>query len=212
MARASRCYVGRVVEAPQVVLEGEGARVDYRGGWLEGPERDALVDELEASRASFDHDQVRIFGRTIPSPRLVAAFGDEGTVYRYSGVDRAALPWPPVLRAIRDRIATLVGQPFTYGLVNLYRDGRDRLGWHADDEKAIAPGSCIASLSLGAERPFQLRRRIARSPVHEVLLGDGSLLLMHGATQRLYKHQLPARARITEPRFNITFREVRAAR
>ena len=201
-----------MIGEPRVVLEGEGARVDYRERFLEGAERDALVEELEGARASFDHDQVRIFGRTIPSPRLVCAFGDEGTVYRYSGIDRGALPWTPVLRVVRDRIAALVGQPFTYGLVNLYRDGRDRLGWHADDEKDIAPDSCIASLSLGAARPFQLRRRVARSPVHEVMLQDGSLLLMHGATQRLYKHQLPARVRITEPRFNITFREIRSSR
>jgi alkylated DNA repair dioxygenase AlkB len=195
------------------ILDDEGARVEYRASFLDASSRRALFEELDALRGSFDHDQVRIFGRTTPSPRLVAAFGDEGTRYRYSGVDRVARPWPPVLRAVRDRVVALVGQSLTYGLVNLYRDGHDRLGWHADDESDIVRGSCIASVSVGAARPFQLRRRHPkRSAIHEVWLADGSLLLMHGATQEHYKHQLPARARITEPRFNVTLRQMRDAR
>lgn len=196
-------------EVRVIIDDPRGVLVDYREHFLDPAERRALFAELDAAKPLFGRDQLRIFGRTIPSPRLVCAFGDPGLSYRYSGVDRATQPWPAQLLAARDRIAELVGQPFSYALVNLYRDGHDRLGWHSDAESDIVRDSTIASLSLGAARPFQLRGREKGSSIHEVVLADGSLLLMRGATQRLYKHQLPARARVRGPRFNITLRQVR---
>lgn len=192
----------------RIVDDADGAIVEYLAEFLAPGERSALLAELEQLRERFDRDRIVLYGKTIDSPRLVCAFGDDGLRYRYAGVDRSTHPWPPHLRAARDKIAAHAGHPFNYALVNLYRTGDDYIGWHADKVSDLVPGSGIASLSLGAARPFLLRSK-ATEATHEVLLASGSLLVMRGTCQQFYKHSLPRRRGVAEPRFNVTFRHVR---
>ena len=97
-------------------------------------------------------------------------------------------------------------------LLNYYRDGRDTMGWHADDEPELDPEAPIASLSLGASRTFRLRPRgVAAAPL-DLELGDGDLLVMDPPTQRHWQHALPRRLRLREPRLNLTFRKLRSIR
>lgn len=194
----------------RIIDDPRGAIVDHVADFLDADERRALRAEIEQAKAKFDRDRVVIFGKTVDSPRLVCAFGDDGLRYRYAGVDRATAPWLPRLRAVRDRLAALAGHAFNYALVNWYRDGNDCIGWHSDKEADLAPEASIASLSLGAARTFLLRDRDGGT-THEVVLADGSLLWMRGTTQQFFKHSLPRRKAITEPRFNITFRQIVAA-
>jgi alkylated DNA repair dioxygenase AlkB len=200
-----------VSRTTRIIDDPRGAIVDYVADFLDAEERRALRAELEQASGSFDRDRVMIFGKPVDSPRLVRAFGDEGLRYRYAGVDRETAPWLPRLRAVRDRLVALAGHPFNYALVNWYRDGNDYIGWHSDKEADLAPEASIASLSLGAARPFLLRDR-AGGHTHEVLLADGSLLWMRGTTQLHFKHALPRRKAITEPRFNVTFRLIAGQR
>lgn len=150
-----------------------------------------------------------MFGRVVDSPRLSAWIGDADATYRYSGTRFVPHPWTPSLQALRDRVAEACGARFNSVLANLYRSGGDRMGWHSDDEPELGPEPLIASLSLGAERTFRFRAKSGGEAV-AVELGHGSLLRMAGATQRLYKHELPARARIAAPRINLTFRLIGA--
>jgi alkylated DNA repair dioxygenase AlkB len=193
----------------RIIDDSDGAIVEYFSELLAAGDRSALLAELAQARDRFDRDRVLMYGKTIDSPRMVCAFGDDGLHYRYAGVDRTTHPWPPHLRAARDRIAALCGHPFNYALVNLYQTGDDYIGWHADKVSDLVPGSSIASLSLGAVRPFQLRHK-SSGATHEVMLASGSLLVMRGTCQQFYKHSLPRRRGVTEPRFNITFRQVRS--
>ncbi|MGN6105296.1 MAG: alpha-ketoglutarate-dependent dioxygenase AlkB family protein [Kofleriaceae bacterium] len=190
-----------------VLGDDRGVRVDYLAELLEPELRAAVRAELDQAAPLFDRDRVVLYGRAIDSPRLVCAFGDDGLRYRYAGVDRSTHPWPAQLRVVRDRIAALVGHAFNYALVNWYRDGGDYIGWHSDKEEDLVPGAAIASLSLGAARPFQLRDK-RTGETHEIVLADGSLLVMAGTTQQHYKHALPRRRGIAQPRFNATFRNV----
>lgn len=97
--------------------------------------------------------------------------------------------------------------PFNCVLLNLYRDGNDSMGWHSDDEPELGPDPVIASLSLGQPRRFVLRHRQDRQqPKIELLLDDGSLLLMRGSTQHHWQHALPRTRLACEPRLNLTFR------
>jgi len=146
-----------------------------------------------------------MFGRVVDSPRLSAWIGDEDAVYRYSGTRFVPRPWTPELLALRDRVAAACGVPFNSVLANLYRDGADRMGWHSDDEPELGPRPVIASVSLGAERTFRFRAKAGGETV-AIELPHGSLLTMAGDTQRLYRHELPARKRVTGPRINLTFR------
>ncbi|MFY0538793.1 alpha-ketoglutarate-dependent dioxygenase AlkB family protein [Nannocystis pusilla] len=166
----------------RIIADADGALVDYDAEFLGASERTALLAELAQVQDRFDRDRVVMYGKTIDSPRMVCAFGDDGLHYRYAGVDRTTHPWPPHLRAARDRIAAVCGHPFNYALVNLYRTGDDYIGWHADKVSDLVPGSAIASLSLGAVRPFQLRHK-SSGELHEVLLASGSLLVMRGTCQ-----------------------------
>jgi alkylated DNA repair dioxygenase AlkB len=154
--------------------------------------------------------RIRLFGREVDSPRLSAWIGDAGATYRYSGATFTPLPWPPGLSAIRDRVAAAAGQPFNSVLANLYRDGRDYMGWHSDDERALGPRPVIASLSLGATRRFRLRRRDDPACALDLELVAGSLLLMRGDTQRTTRHALPRTAKAVGERINLTFRAVHA--
>jgi len=81
------------------------------------------------------------------------------------------------------------------------------LGWHSDDEKSIVPGSSIASLSFGAGRKFSFRHKATRETV-SIILENGSLLDMRGATQSHWHHQLPKTRKVAEPRVNLTFRRM----
>ncbi|HLM54443.1 MAG TPA: alpha-ketoglutarate-dependent dioxygenase AlkB, partial [Pseudoxanthomonas sp.] len=99
---------------------------------------------------------------------------------------------------------------FNSVLANLYRSGRDAMGWHSDDERELGPEPVIASLSLGAARRFVLKSRHDPTLKREFVLPHGSLLVMAGQTQRHYRHCLPRTAKPTGERINLTFRQVLA--
>ncbi|MBA8884620.1 alpha-ketoglutarate-dependent dioxygenase AlkB family protein [Dokdonella fugitiva] len=168
--------------------------------------RDALLDEIP-----WAPHVLRIFGRDVPTPRLSCWMGDAGAAYTYSGARFTPTPWTPTVARLRDELHERYGLAFNSVLANLYRDGRDTVGWHSDDEAELGPEPVIASLSFGAPRTFRLRARHTRTPALSIELAHGSLLVMEGATQRLYQHALPRRAGVTAPRINLTFRRITAA-
>ena len=177
--------------------------------WLAPADADALFQVL-LSGIAWDVHRVRLFGRSVDSPRRSSWIGDPGTGYAYSGVRHAPHAWPPPLRPLRERLQTELGVDFNSVLANLYRDGRDRMGWHADDERALGVRPVIASVSLGAPRRFVLKRRDASALKLTLELPNGSLLVMSGDTQAHYRHALPATAKPIEPRINLTFRRILA--
>lgn len=175
---------------------------------LAAPEADAAFTSLQRE-VGWQQQQIVIFGRRVPQPRLSAWHGEAEAHYRYSGRDFAPEAWTPTLQALRARVEALCGARFNSVLCNLYRDGQDAMGWHADDERELGPAPQIASLSLGATRRFRLRpRQRDAHPAQTLELGHGSLLLMAGDTQRHWQHALPRMARVREPRINLTFRWV----
>jgi alkylated DNA repair dioxygenase AlkB len=144
-----------------------------------------------------------IFGHM--QPRLIASCGDPGITYRYSGVDNIALPWTRTLLEIKSRVESVLGE-YNFCLLNLYRDGKDSMGWHADDEREM--GDIIGSLSLGATRKFRIRHNESRE-TRTFLLGHGSLLIMAGAMQQFWQHSVPKTKLPVGERINLTFRQVK---
>ena len=170
---------------------------------------DALLAALLAPGAvAWAQHHIRLFGQLVPEPRRTAWVGEPGAAYAYSGVRREPAPWPAALIAVRAALETTTGARFNSALLNLYRDGRDSMGWHADDEPELGPAPVIASLSLGAERRFRLRRRADHTDARALLLTPGSLLLMHGDLQTHWLHAIPKTARPVGARLNLTFRWV----
>jgi alkylated DNA repair dioxygenase AlkB len=162
----------------------------------------AHLEGLEAE-VGWEEQRFTIYGRTMPMPRLIAMYGPAG--YRYSGVVHPPRPLPPRLEAIRRRVEEVTGRPFNSVLANLYRDGRDSVGWHRDSDYAHGGHPDIASVSFGATRRFELRDRPGRTRA-AVDLASGSLLLMTGDAVARWWHRVPKTGRAVGPRVNLTFR------
>lgn len=171
---------------------------------------DALFASLRSS-IGWAREEVLIFGVRRHVPRLVAWHGDPGARYEYSGTAHEPRPWTPPLLGVRELAERLTGHRYNSVLLNLYRDGSDGMGWHADDEPALGRDPAIASVSLGATRRFRLRHRRRRDVSLALDLGHGSLLLMAGPTQHHYVHAVPKTARNVGERINLTFRSVASA-
>ena len=176
--------------------------VRYVAGWLADDER--WMRELEAA-ITWEQPTVTVFGRRHQAPRLTAWFGT--SAYSYSGVTHPPAELPRPLAAIRDRLTADVGVEFNSCLANLYRDGGDSMGAHADNEPELGPQPTIASVSLGARRRFVMThlesgRRFTWS------LGGGDLIVMLGESQSEYRHSVPKTAARVGRRLNLTFRRV----
>jgi alkylated DNA repair dioxygenase AlkB len=166
-----------------------------------------LRDEI-----AWEQHHLTIFGRRVASPRQSLWVGDTDAVYAYSGTRFAPHAWTPTLTQLRKRVEALCAQPFNSVLCNLYRDGRDSMGAHSDDEPELGPEPTIASLSFGAARRFRLRHKRDAHVQLALELPSGSLLVMAGATQRNYRHDLPRALRVHEARINLTFRQINPRR
>jgi alkylated DNA repair dioxygenase AlkB len=168
---------------------------------------DRLFHDLNASIA-WRQEMATIMGRRVPIPRLTAWHGEAG--YVYSGIAMRPAPWTPPLLELKRCAEAHAARAFNSVLLNLYRDGRDSVSWHADNEAGLGRNPVIASMSLGATRRFQLKHRQSGARV-ALDLAHGSCLIMAGATQHHWLHQLPKTAQPVGPRINLTFRSMRAA-
>nr|WP_299383904.1 alpha-ketoglutarate-dependent dioxygenase AlkB [Allomuricauda sp.] len=163
-----------------------------------------LVDQVP-----WRQDNITVFGKTHPQPRLTALYGMYGKTYSYSGITMKPLEFTPDLLALKNELDQLAQTTFTTCLLNYYRDGKDSNGWHSDDEKELGTNPIIASVSLGAERFFQLRNKKTKKTKKKLLLQNGSLLIMKGETQHFWQHQIPKTAKSIGGRINLTFRVIR---
>lgn len=188
-------------------LEMRDADVMHIPGFFDLAESDELFGDL-AETIVWRRDSITVFGKTSPIPRLNAWYGDDGKTYRYSNIAMQPRPWTDALTTIRERVERECEQGFNSVLLNLYRDGRDGVAWHADDEPELGREPVIASVSFGATRRFQLRHKRDRTLQHELALAHGSLVVMRGATQAHCLHQVPKTSRPVGPRINLTFRSI----
>jgi alkylated DNA repair dioxygenase AlkB len=141
---------------------------------------------------------------TVFTPRLTNCYGyHDDNPETVSGVDPRAIP--DYLQELMDSVTEQISAAFNYVLMSYYRDGRDSISWHSDDEKFLGPEPTIASISLGGERRFLLRNKETREK-QEFQLGHGDLLVMHGRCQADWEHHVPKTAKAVDPRINLTFR------
>lgn len=191
---------------------GDDAWFDLYPNWLAPARAEALMATL-LDEVAWEQRHIEVFGREVLQPRLVAWVGDPDAVYTYSRTRHLPNPWTPTLAQLRDEVSAQLGAPFNSVLCNLYRDGHDSMGMHSDAEPELGQAPLIASLSLGQTRRFVLRpRRKGQGHPVDLELHTGSLLVMGGQTQRVYRHGVPKQPGVQGARINLTFRWVRAAR
>jgi alkylated DNA repair dioxygenase AlkB len=188
------------------------------------PEYESLLgDRVRVHRGAFAPDRARIVfnellrgtpwlvvryeneGRPGELPRLTVNYGERS--YDYSGLTFAPLPWTPLLAELKGYAEVLTGQTFNALIVQLYRDGRDRVNWHADDNPSVGVDPTIVSLSFGATRRFLLRPRRGGDEL-ALTLNSGDVVVMRGDLQHTHVHRVPREPAVTEPRINLTFRAI----
>ncbi|APY00837.1 alpha-ketoglutarate-dependent dioxygenase AlkB family protein [Lacinutrix venerupis] len=160
------------------------------------------------NETNWRQDNITIFGKTYAQPRLTALFANNKKTYSYSNITMHPEPFTKTLLTIKSKIETLTDVNFTTCLANLYRDGKDSNGWHADNEKELGKNPVIASITLGAARHFSLKYKNDKNLKHKLLLENGSLLLMKGETQHFWLHQIAKTKKEVKPRINLTFRVI----
>ncbi|MBV7297742.1 alpha-ketoglutarate-dependent dioxygenase AlkB family protein [Enterovibrio paralichthyis] len=147
---------------------------------------------------------IRMYGRDVLQPRLQAWFGQ---AYSYSGLNLKPALMPSLLLSLKAKCEEVSGVDYNSVLANLYRDGKDYMGWHQDNESELGETPSIASLSFGEPRRFVLRH-LHSGEKREFELNSGSLLIMAGKTQTYWQHAVPKTAKINAPRINLTFRKI----
>lgn len=174
-------------------------------GYLSMAQQQALWQE--SLDYPFNRPHIQVFGQSHAIPRSQVWFGDKGCDYRYSGLFIEALPWPKYAQRLQAKLAREWRLNSNGVLVNRYQDGQESMGWHSDDEPEIAPGSDIASVTLGASRDFLLRHKQTKQKI-SLSLHSGDLLIMHWPMQAYWQHSLPKRLRVKQTRLNYTFRQL----
>ena len=190
----------------------EGKHIDlpqsdlwYYPNFLADTKATELLDTLKSTIA-WQHDIIKVYGKTYPQPRLTALYSTNDKPYSYSNITMTPHIFTQELQEIKNAVELIEPISFTTCLANLYRSGQDSNGWHADDEVSLGKNPVIASVSLGQHRFFHLKHKKDPSLKHKMLLEHGSLLLMKGSTQHHWLHQISKTTRSIGERINLTFR------
>ena len=163
-----------------------------------------LINDIKWKR-----EKIRMWGREIVTKKRIAWYADEGKSYTYSGSTFHPDQWNELLLEIKKHVEQYIKFQFNSVLLNEYPNGKVGMGWHSDDERELGIDPIIASLSFGANRDFIFKHKTDKSFENiKIHLKSGSLLLMLGSTQHHWKHSLPKRLKVREPRINLTFRKI----
>ncbi len=158
-------------------------------------------------RLHWQQEQLYLYGKWFNVPRLMCWYGDVDAYYRYSGVNHTPHPWIEILSEIKLDIEDYCACYFNSVMANLYRDGQDSMGCHADDERELGENPRIASLSFGEKRVLRFRHQKHKTKL-DIELGAGDLLIMAGELQHFWHHELPKTRKPKQPRINLTFRRI----
>ena len=193
---------------PGFKLDIDDGELYYVPSWLSKTESIQLYKTFKDELA-WQQDQLLVFGKWHPIPRLQAWYGEPEASYKFSGQSFTPRTWHAELSLLRQRLLA-IGVSTNAVLANFYRDGHDKMGWHSDNERSLGIRATIASISLGAARTLQLKHKVTGKRI-DLLLESGSLLIMAGEMQQYWLHALPARKAVTQGRINLTYRLVNSA-
>ena len=191
---------------PQELLPHDGSAL-YQPGFFTSVDSERMFRSI-MDETPWEARHIILFGKEVPQPRLACWYGD--LAYSYSGITLDPRPMTPTLLEVKQRCEEAASTRFNSVLVNLYRDGQDSMGLHADDEPELGVEPIIASVSFGGERNFRLRHRQSKE-LQQISLASGSLLVMSGLSQECWMHDVPKTKKFVEPRINLTFRYIHSS-
>ena len=171
--------------------------IEYIPSFIQRP------DEIYTALLSLPWQRHRMsFGCLVPRDEVwIAPYP-----YKYGGRLYPAYDgWTPELLAVKKAVEERVGVQYDSVLCNRYHDGKDSVAYHCDCEDEMSSAHPIASVSLGAERVFQMQTKDHKFS-ERMTLGNGSLLIMHAGMQETWNHAIPKTAKTVGGRINLTFR------
>ncbi len=183
------------------------AELIYVPDFFSKQESDSYFKIIE-TETNWQQDDITIFGKTYKQPRLTALFGETNQPYGYSNIVMHPESFTQSLQILKEKVEEFTNYRFNTLLVNLYRDGNDSNGWHADNEKELGKNPVIASVSFGEARPFHFKHRTIKEQRYKLTLEHGSLLIMKGEMQHYWLHQIAKTKKEIKPRINLTFRRL----
>jgi alkylated DNA repair dioxygenase AlkB len=179
---------------------------NYHGLILDKNQCDFYYQKLRDT-IQFKNDEAIIFGRKIITKRKVAWYGTSEFSYTYSKITKKANIFTKELLALKEIIEKASGETYNSCLLNLYHSGAEGMAYHSDGEKMLKKDGAIASLSLGAARKFSFKHKENKQRI-DVILENGSLLVMKKGTQTNWLHRLPPTKKVSTARINLTFRTI----
>ncbi len=179
---------------------------EYHGIVLNSEQKNFYYNYL-FEEIPWENDQAIVFGKHYVTKRKVAWFGNYEYNYKYSGITKRAHIWTPELLELKRLVEEVSGNTYNSCLLNLYHNGSEGMAWHSDGEKTLKENGAIASVTLGAVRKFSFKHKEKKQRV-DIILENGSLLVMKGTTQKKWLHRLPPTKKVNSPRINLTFRTI----
>jgi alkylated DNA repair dioxygenase AlkB len=190
------------------LIKADNLSVEYIENFFDFDQSQLYMKHL-TNDIKWKREKIRMWGREIITKKRIAWYADEGKSYTYSGSTFHPDQWNELLLEIKKHVEQYIKFQFNSVLLNEYPNGKVGMGWHSDDERELGIDPIIASLSFGANRDFIFKHKTDKSFENiKIHLKSGSLLLMLGSTQHHWKHSLPKRLKVREPRINLTFRKI----
>jgi len=193
--------------APELI-EMHGGEILYFKNFLSESESREYYRLLSESLI-WDQPLIMIKGKKIPIPRLQAWYGDEGTIYQYSGIKMTPNPWTRELEIILNKVCKTTGHTFNSVLANWYQHGGHSIGMHSDDEPELGNNPVIAAVSLGETRRLRFRSKITNETLN-IEPEDGSLLIMQGEIQKNWQHEVVKTKKAVAGRISLTYRQIQS--
>ena len=190
------------------LIKADNLSVEYIENFFDFDQSQLYMEHL-TNDIKWKREKIRMWGKEIVTKKRIAWYADKGKSYTYSGSTFRPDQWSELLLEIKKYVEQYMNFQFNSVLLNEYPNGKVGMGWHSDDERELGIDPIIASLSFGANRDFIFKHKTDKSVDNiKIHLKSGSLLLMLGSTQHHWKHSLPKRLKVREPRINLTFRKI----
>lgn len=194
-----------------LIIEGlnslKNGEIFFNEFFFQKDESEFLFESL-LQKVIWEQESMNIYGKMVNLPRLTAWYGDKDKNYSFSGITLNPNPWIDEILVVKRKVEQLTNSKFNSVLLNRYRNGNDSISWHTDAEKELGKSPVIASVNFGAERKFQIRH-IKTKEKKEIVLSNGSLIIMQGEFQHFWQHQVPKTNTSIGERINLTFRQIK---
>ncbi len=145
------------------------------------------------------------FGK-YPVPRLTAFMAATNVTYKYSGLTHQGAGFDQKILPFLKAAGEESGEEFNSILFNYYRDEKDSIGFHADDELELGANPIVAALSLGDSRIFSLHHVDLEHDAVDLTLASGSLVIMGRNCQKFWRHGI--KKNTGGARISLTFRKI----